>query len=72
MDFGWPNVEIGQKMTNEKLLILALLIVSHTYVCIINVTNVFSSHSTSVIYSDYAYKYWALIFIKCHAYVIIK
>ena len=24
MDFGWPNVEIGRKMTNGQLLFLAL------------------------------------------------
>jgi len=24
MDFGWPNVEIGQKMANGQLLFLAL------------------------------------------------
>jgi len=26
MDFGWPNVEIGQKMANGQLLFLALLL----------------------------------------------
>ena len=24
MDFGWPNAEIGQKMTNGRLIFLAL------------------------------------------------
>jgi len=26
MDFGWPNVEISQKMANSQLLFLALLV----------------------------------------------
>jgi len=25
MDFGWPNVEVGQKMANGQLLFLALV-----------------------------------------------
>jgi len=32
MDFGWPNVEIGQKMANGQLLFLALYRYSNIYV----------------------------------------
>jgi len=32
MDFGWPNVKIGQKMANGQPLFLALFVLLKSYI----------------------------------------